>query len=81
MRMGAPIRIASLAVRGRGQVTLPKSLRKALQLEAGDAVRAVQLGDSIVLTPQRLELDVLRKTMRQLMKKRGVSAEALLRGL
>lgn len=72
---------ASLEVRERGQVTLPKALRDALQLEAGDAVRAVQIGDSIVLTPQRMELDALRKEVRRLMKKHNVTADDLLRNL
>ncbi len=75
------MRTASLEVRDRGQVTLPKALRDALQLEAGDAVRAVQIGDSIVLTPQRMELDTLRKEIRRMMKKHNVSADDLLRNL
>ncbi len=75
------MRTASLEVRDRGQVTLPKALRDALQLEEGDAVRAVQIGDSIVLTPQRMELDALRREVRRLMKKLNVSADDLLRDL
>ena len=79
--MGFPMRTTSLEVRDRGQVTLPKTLRVALQLETGDAVRAVQIGDSIVLTPQRMELDALRKEVRRVMKKHNVSADDLLRDL
>lgn len=75
------MRTASLEVRDRGQVTLPKALRDALQIEEGDAVRAVQIGDSIVLTPQRMELDTLRKEVRRLMKKNNVTADDLLRDL
>lgn len=75
------MRTTSLEVRDRGQVTLPKALREALQLEKGDAVRAVQIGDSIVLTPQRMELDALRKEARRLMKKHNVTADDLLRDL
>jgi len=75
------MRAANVEVRDRGQVTLPKALREALHLEKGDPVRAVQLGDSIILTPQRMELDALRKEMRRLMKQHNVSAEELLRDL
>lgn len=75
------MRTASLEVRERGQVTLPKALRDALQLESGDAVRAVQIGDSIVLTPQRMELDALRKEVRRMLKKHQVTADDLLRDL
>lgn len=75
------MRAANLEIRDRGQVTLPKALREALHLEKGDAVRAVQIGDSIVLTPQRMELDALRKEIRRLMKQHNVTPEELLRDL
>lgn len=71
----------SLEVRDRGQVTLPKKLRESLRLETGDALRGVQVGDAIVLIPQRMELDELRKQVRRLMKERGVTARELLKGL
>lgn len=72
---------SEIELRERGQLTLPKSLRDALHLEAGDALRAVTIGNAIVLTPQRMDLDALRKQMRRLMKQHGVSAEELLRDL
>lgn len=75
------MRTASLAVRERGQVTLPKTLRDALDIEAGDTVKAVQIGDAIVLTPQRLELDALRREVQRLMKRHKVTADELLSGL
>ena len=71
----------SLAVRDRGQITLPKKLRDSLRLETGDALRGVRVGDAIVLIPQRMELDNLRKQIRRLMKQRGVAARELLKGL
>jgi AbrB family looped-hinge helix DNA binding protein len=75
------MRATSLAVRERGQVTLPKSLRDALDIEAGDMVNAVQIGDAIVLTPKRMELDAIRRQIQRLMKKRKVTADDLLRDL
>jgi AbrB family looped-hinge helix DNA binding protein len=75
------MKATALAVRDRGQLTLPKALRDALDLETGDRVKAVQVGDAIVLTPQRLEIDALRKQVRRLMKKHRVTPEDLLRGL
>lgn len=68
-------------LRERGQLTLPKSLRDALHLQTGDALRAVQIANAIVLTHQRMDLDALRKQMGMLMKQHGVSAENLLRDL
>jgi AbrB family looped-hinge helix DNA binding protein len=75
------MRATSLAVRERGQVTLPKSLRDALDIEAGDTVNAVQIGDAIVLTPKRMELDAIRRQIQRLMKKQKVTVDDLLRGL
>ena len=77
----AEISTSEVELRERGQLTLPKSLRDALHLETGDALRAVKIANSIVLTPQRMDLDALRKEMRKLMKQHGVSADELLRGL
>ena len=75
------MRATNLAVRDRGQVTLPKTLRDALDIETGDTVKAVQVGDAIVLTPQRPDLDALRKQIQRLMKRQKVTADELLRGL
>ena len=75
------MRATNLAVRDRGQVTLPKTLRDALDIETGDTVKAVQVGDAIVLTPQRPDLDALRKQIQRLMKRKQVTADELLRGL
>lgn len=67
-----------MEVRDRWQVTLPKKLRDSLRLEKGDALRRVQVGDAIVLIPQRMEIDNLRKQIRRLMKQRGITARRLL---
>lgn len=71
----------NLSVRERGQLTLPKPLREALEIEPGDTVKAVRIGDAIVLTPQRLEIDALRREIQRLMKKHRVTADELLDGL
>ena len=72
---------SNIKLRAHGQSTLPKSLRGALHLKAGDALRAVGFANAIVLTPQRMDLDALRKQMRKLMKRHGVSTDELLRNI
>ena len=72
---------SDIALRERGQVTLPKALREALHLETGDSLRAVMIANAIVLTPLRMDLEGLRKQIRKVMKQQGVSAEDLLRDL
>lgn len=78
---GAELDTVEVELRDRGQLTLPKSLRDALHLETGDALRAVKIANAIVLTPQRTDLGALRKQMRKLMNQHGVSAEDLLEAL
>lgn len=80
MKMTEP-NTATIKLRERGQLTLPKSLRDALHLETGDALRAVKIANAIVLTPRRMDLDAPRKQMQKLIKQHGVSAEELLRDL
>jgi AbrB family looped-hinge helix DNA binding protein len=77
----AELKTSEIELRERGQLTLPKSLRDALHLEPGEMLRAAKVGNAIVLTPQRMDLDALRQQMRRLMKEHGVTAEALLRDL
>mgnify|MGYP001102397403 CR=1 FL=1 len=68
----AEIKTSEIELRERGQLTLPKSLREALRLEPGEMLRAAKVGNAIVLTPQRMDLDALRQQMRRLMKEHGV---------
>ncbi len=81
MTENTDLQASEIELRDRGQLTLPKSLRDALSLETGDALRAVRIANAIVLTPRRMSLDALRKQMRRLMKQHGVSAEEILRDL
>ena len=74
------MRANNLEVRDRGASHAPQKLRDSLHLEKGDALRGVQVGDAIVLIPQRMELDNLRKQIRRLMKQRGVTARELAQG-
>ncbi len=43
-----------IRVKANGQITLPASLRRAIQLELGDYVEIKVVGDSLVLTPRVL---------------------------
>ena len=68
-------------LRERGQLTLPKGIRDELHLEIGDKLRAVRLGNAIVLTPRRMDLDALRSEMRKVMKQAGVTLDDIVRDL
>lgn len=68
-------------IRGRGQLTIPKKVREKGALYDGEAVSIIPIGDSILVTPQKLDLDEARREIRKLMKDSGVTLEELLEGL
>lgn len=65
-------------IKSRGQLTIPKKIREASHLEEGEAVSIIPIGDSIIVTPKRLELDEARKQLRKILKGSGLSVEELL---
>lgn len=68
-------------VRQRGQVTIPKRIRDASGFDEGRAVTIISLGESILLTPKRLELDEARREIRKIVRATGMSADKVLAGL
>ncbi|MBI3752480.1 MAG: AbrB/MazE/SpoVT family DNA-binding domain-containing protein [Deltaproteobacteria bacterium] len=68
-------------IKSRGQLTIPKKIREASHLEEGEAVSIIPVGDSIIVTPKRLELDEARKQLRKILKGSGLSVEELLGGI
>jgi AbrB family looped-hinge helix DNA binding protein len=68
-------------IRQRGQITIPKSIRETSHLEEGQTVTLFPLGNSIIITPKRLELDEARRQMKKILQSSGVTVEELLEGL
>ena len=68
-------------IKSRGQLTIPKKIRVMGHLEEGQVVSIIPVGDSVIITPKRLELDEARREMRKLLKATGLSEEDLLKGL
>ena len=50
-------------------------------LEEGQVVSIIPVGDSVIITPKRLELDEARREIRKILKASGLSTEDLLAGL
>jgi len=50
-------------------------------LVEGQIVSIIPVGDSVVITPRRLELDEARREIRRILKGAGISPEDLLAGL
>ena len=68
-------------IRGRGQLTIPKKVREKGVLYDGETVSIIPIGDSILVTPRKLELDEARLQLGRIMKASGVTLEELIEGL
>ena len=68
-------------IKSRGQLTIPKKIRAMGHLEEGQVVSIIPVGDSVIITPKRLELDEARREIRKLLKASRLSEEDLLKGL
>jgi len=69
------------SIKSRGQLTIPKQVRNAGQLDEGQVVSIIPVGDSIIITPKRLVLDDARREIKKILKASGHSLEEILEGL
>ena len=74
-------RSVTAEIKSRGQLTIPKKIRVMSRLEEGQAVSIIPVGDSVIITPKRLDLDDARREIKKILKAAGVSPEDLLAGL
>lgn len=71
-----------IKVRQRGQITLPKFLRQAANIDTDYLLTAQVIGQSLVLSPARQSsLSALQKVVVRSAKSKGVTLEAVLREL
>jgi bifunctional DNA-binding transcriptional regulator/antitoxin component of YhaV-PrlF toxin-antitoxin module len=68
-------------IKSRGQLTIPKKIRVMSQMEEGQVVSIIPVGDSVIITPKRLDLDEARREMRKILKGSGLAVEDLLEEL
>jgi len=68
-------------IKSRGQLTIPKKIRDISNLEEGQVVSIIPVGESILITPRRLVLDEARRQIGRILKESGLSLEDLLAGL
>jgi AbrB family looped-hinge helix DNA binding protein len=71
---------ATAEIKARGQLTIPKKIREMSHMEEGSLVSIVPVGDSLVITPKRIELDEARRQLRKL-KASGLTIGVLVEGL
>jgi AbrB family looped-hinge helix DNA binding protein len=68
-------------IKARGQLTIPKKIREKGQLEEGQVVSLIPVGDSVIVTPRRLSLDEARREMKKILRQTGLSVDEVLAGI
>jgi len=68
-------------IRSRGQLTIPKAIRKDSNLDEGQIVSMLPIGESILITPKPMQLDEARRQMKRILLSSGMSVEELVGGL
>jgi len=72
----------TVQIRGKGNITLPASLRKKYKLEEGEVLTIIDLGDgSFLLKPKVLGVDKLSRQIAKRLKEENVSLDDLLQAL
>jgi len=66
---------------GRGQLTIPASLRKELKLGDEATVNLVKVGDVLILTPRMMVGDAVAKKASRAMRRAGLRLADLLADL
>ena len=72
---------ATAEMKSRGQLTIPKKIREMIHLEEGQTVSIIPIGDSVIVSPKRLELDEARREIRRIAKQAGCSLDELIASL
>ena len=68
-------------LRGKGQVTIPASVRASLKLSENDYLSIAKVGKAILLTPQLSTFESVAKKFSAIARKESVSLEELLKDL
>jgi AbrB family looped-hinge helix DNA binding protein len=68
-------------IKARGQLTIPKKIRETSHIEEGNVVSILPVGDSLIITPKRLELDEARRQLKKLLKASSLTIEELIEGI
>ena len=71
----------TLQIAQRGVLVLPKPLREAYNLQAGDSITLLDLGGVFVLSPHHSEIDRLATQITETLTKRGETLESMLQSL
>lgn len=68
-------------MRGKGQVTIPASIREALHLSENSILSVTKVGDGILITPKPSLFDEVSAEFRKEADKKGITLDELLKDL
>ena len=68
-------------MRGKGQVTIPYSIRESLRLSKDSILTVTKIGNGIFLTPKRSALEVFSAKFIKASKEKGITLQDLLKDL
>jgi bifunctional DNA-binding transcriptional regulator/antitoxin component of YhaV-PrlF toxin-antitoxin module len=68
-------------IKARGQLTIPKTIREMGQLDKGQVVSLIPVGDSVIITPRQLPLDEARREIKKILSQTGLAVEDVLAGI
>lgn len=71
-------KLRSLTVTSKGQITISARARKALQLDKGDTLIEMLIGNCLVLMPENQVLAETMKKAQEALKQAGVTPEEML---
>ena len=73
--------MAVVKIWGKGQLTIPASIRKELNLMEETPLTLVKVGNVILMTPKLLQVDAVAKKAQKEMKKGRLTVEDVLTDL
>jgi len=74
--------MTTLQIRGKGTITLPASLRKKYNLEEGEVLTVIDLGEgTILLKPMMSQVNKLSRQIEKRLKEENISLDDLLQAL
>jgi len=68
-------------IRSRGQLTIPRDIREALNIDEEEDLTVFRVGKVLVMTPKRLQRASLSKQIEREMKRRGLTLRDLIADL
>lgn len=68
-------------IKARGQLTIPKKIREMGQLDNGQVVSLIPVGDSVIITPRQLPLDEARREIKKILTQTGLDLDDILSGI